>query len=1623
MSGKTISNSETRIEALKLQSSAYGVTIPWVMGVTRIPGNLVWYGGFKAIPHTETQGGKGGAVKTTNTSYTYTASVMMGLCHGPIGGLPRVWRGKKLYAGDITAAQINTAAEAYTPPGAGPMVFTVSHAAAWLALVNVTHLVLVESGDASSYMGASSLAAGTDYTAVAGVITVLRDEWRGVPLTVNYQWASGVVTRSGLAELGLTFIPGHIGQATWSGLTPAPVGERIGYSGLACVAGQDYDLGTGAQVENHTFEVVGPGAYSLGTTVPDVDPAVAMRELLTNAQYGASFPAAQLDPWQDWSNCCVATGLVISPSLTEQVRAADAVATMAELTNAAPVWSGGKLRMVPYADASATGNGRTFTASTTPVYDIDDDCFTPAAGAAPVVADMKTPADRFNHVRVQYLNRANQYAVEIVEAKDQADIDAHGLRTMPTLQAHWICDAVVAGQVAQLRLQRSLAIGSTFTFPLPAHFALLEPADIVTLVDPTLGMQRLPVRITAIDENGEGDLTITAEECPSGIASAALYGRPGGTGYQPDYNERPLDVETPMIFEPPYHLAGATGLAIAAAVTGQVGDANWGGCGVWVSSDGANYLRMGQVDAGARYGTLRAAVTDVAVTIPVQLAGLGEQIISGSAADADNSATMCYLDNGAAGEFFSYTAATLVATNQYDLTVVRAQQATTAAAAPLGAPWARLDSAVFIGDPLTPDFVGRTLYFKFTSFNRYLANEQSLAEATEYAYTVKGNMLDVAPVGATLLILKASGFVFIFPDAASVVSADPAITITAFLSGVTGDATFVAEAFDDTNTSLGAVALGGAGNVRTISAAQFVAPGGAAVHHVDITATLGTLTDGVSIRRYSIGSSGFQTRLTNPIHSVFADAAGHVLDYTGADGEHEVYQGATRLTDATTPSVAWSLTPGGNPQGLTGTINATTGAYQVTAAPDGLRLAFVTLRATVSTGEVFDDVFKLIVIWDAAGATSLRVTPRDQFVLPVDVALNVTSVGAAWTDAQMIRDTSDVTSDWTLTAEFLNCTGTFLAHRVQLTSMGALGQIGSIDNTNFAAAYAGFNWGFGTGRFVWGAGQWWITPTQGGGGWTVSGIVTSPDLLAFTGRPVGAGKQGKWLHAVCTDTTFVCLSSDFDGRTLRSSDGGATFTLGSLPTVISIYSAASGNNVILVARNGGTNEYRSIDHGANWVGVTFPHGSSSVSHAGGSDWLVRGSSGETYISHDNGTTWSGNLTPGMGLRVGDFVSNILKFRGRLIAITQGTPTTLSEVLVSVTGAAGTWQRWATPVPMGVPVAAIQVVDNVLYVLPESLVAGAKTLIYTVDGGTWKTFGSTMNISTYSHSFSAMFSPSGTSAPYIALLGSSAAVRLNLTATSDSEATVTVRANKLGEIEQVKEIPVTKGMPPSTDVYAFSANPLLLPSTADGVVTSYAGAVINGGATKNGAPDPEWSITWTTTAGVLPASGTGFPITITFVPTAVDVNFVNFVVSKTGQSVMTPSLGITKSKGADVSGLRIGKAFLPWSADGTAIGVKVMPDGSVMLQRGAAAYTMIETWYLPLSATIVNSYWARVTQTSGDALTSGVLGSYQALSAAREFRLERTVAGTYEGFFQIDMATSAAGANATTASFSLRLIVP
>jgi hypothetical protein len=108
--GGSIHTEETRELSLRVNQSAYGGAKTRIWGKFRVPGNMLDYMDFTAVPHTTTQsaGGKGGEVESSNTSYTYTAGVVIGLCSGPIVGIGKIWQDKSVTTMDALGLTLKT---------------------------------------------------------------------------------------------------------------------------------------------------------------------------------------------------------------------------------------------------------------------------------------------------------------------------------------------------------------------------------------------------------------------------------------------------------------------------------------------------------------------------------------------------------------------------------------------------------------------------------------------------------------------------------------------------------------------------------------------------------------------------------------------------------------------------------------------------------------------------------------------------------------------------------------------------------------------------------------------------------------------------------------------------------------------------------------------------------------------------------------------------------------------------------------------------------------------------------------------------------------------------------------------------------------------------------------------------------------------------------------------------------------------------------------------------------------------------------------------------------------------------------------------------------------------------
>ena len=631
----TISTTDTRINSMRIQQSAYGLCQPLVYGKTRIAANMFWYGDFLATPHTTVtkSGGKGGGSKTSNTTFSYSASLMLGLCENQIKKIGLIWVDK----------------EQYVPK------------------------------------------------------------------------QEGSITLDPIDQLKFELYDGN-NNPPWGWLVSKHPDQAINYPYMGYVACANYEMGNSASLSNHNFEVI--STITLSETIDDANPADVIEDFITHPRYGAA-PDLNMADLSEFRTYCRAANLLISPAFTEQRAAYETINEIVESVNCAVVPSPDGLKIKSFGDSALTGNGVTFTPDLTPVCHLTDDDF--IDDEEPVQVRRSRDTDAYNHVQIEYINRYNQYNTETVEAKDQANIEMYGLRTEDPVENHFFCEPKIARHAAQLRLQRLLYVRNEYEFRLGWKYCRLEPMDIVTLTDPVLGLNHFLVRITRIEEDEEGMLTVTAEELAVGSRSAIEYDLQASNGYQGG-NEEAGNVNAPAIFEPPLDLSNGQN-QVWIAVSGGI---NWGGCNVWVILDDTTYEMIGTVYGSARYGQLVTGIDSDDTAMQVEL-NTSSQIFSGTLEDAQADQTLCKVGD----EYFNYQVATLNGTGLYTLSDVLRGRFADAQNHSAGEPFVRLDKAIF-NYGFNQNLIGKQIFLKFTSFNGLERKEQTLDEVTAYSYTLTG---------------------------------------------------------------------------------------------------------------------------------------------------------------------------------------------------------------------------------------------------------------------------------------------------------------------------------------------------------------------------------------------------------------------------------------------------------------------------------------------------------------------------------------------------------------------------------------------------------------------------------------------------------------------------------------------------------------------------------------------------------------------------------------------------------------------------------------------------------------------------------------------------------------------
>lgn len=443
----------------------------------------------------------------------------------------------------------------------------------------------------------------------------------------------------------------------------------------------------------------------------------------------------------------------------------------------------------------------TYTPNTTPLYTLGEDDYivqelsvgtylgvTPGGpalrmGAGPITGGFtddpvhilrSTPADALNMVQLEVTDRGMSYNPSVTEAFDQGSIDLYGVRRDTSVKASAIVDPYfVAATVAQLILQRQLLYRNTYSFQLGWKYILLEPMDLVQVTDARLGAQAITVRITSIEEDDEGTLTITCEDW-FGTPGPVMYppaaaistfggveslGSGGGTATpyptqssaseasQPNYGLAAPSVSTPFILEPTAELLAAQGQTSPYIIIGLSGGpnetyrANWGGANIYVSLDGDTFAPLGEFLGRSTMGFTAADCAASGSALAVDLGESGGSLNSVSGQIAASGVSLCALRTQSGQlELLTYTTATLTGPNQYTLTgLYRALYGTFAIDLPTGSQFLSLGSGPFFYKVLPAQFVGQTLYFEFQSFNLVGGGSQPLSETEIYSYVPVGS--------------------------------------------------------------------------------------------------------------------------------------------------------------------------------------------------------------------------------------------------------------------------------------------------------------------------------------------------------------------------------------------------------------------------------------------------------------------------------------------------------------------------------------------------------------------------------------------------------------------------------------------------------------------------------------------------------------------------------------------------------------------------------------------------------------------------------------------------------------------------------------------------------------------
>lgn len=176
----------------------------------------------------------------------------------------------------------------------------------------------------------------------------------------NKAWNGTTATT--IAALGFTVFRGDFAQVSWSYLVSAFPTQAFPYRGTSLVGQANFELGTSSDLPVLCWEPQSD-ISGFGPDGKDANPADVVLDVVSNLYYGVEFPFYRMDQQlAQFFQYGPATGMVVSPIITEQVSAQEFLTDLFEALNSSPRWSSGVLTVVPWGDSAITAGAiTTFT--------------------------------------------------------------------------------------------------------------------------------------------------------------------------------------------------------------------------------------------------------------------------------------------------------------------------------------------------------------------------------------------------------------------------------------------------------------------------------------------------------------------------------------------------------------------------------------------------------------------------------------------------------------------------------------------------------------------------------------------------------------------------------------------------------------------------------------------------------------------------------------------------------------------------------------------------------------------------------------------------------------------------------------------------------------------------------------------------------------------------------------------------------------------------------------------------------------------------------------------------------------------------------------------------------------